>query len=245
MVKYLLLLILLPIGYILNAQALITDRPDQTESTSIVGKGGFQLETGTSIVTEEGISQLNLNNSLFRVGVSDKLEFRLVTDVVVDPRDLHSNGTKTIGLSDLEIGLKYNFFAGSTNISYLGHAILPTGTDFLTQDEYGLSSRLLIDGDFSSTVSYGINLGYDYLGEGLDFLAYTLAFGFAINDEIGCFIEVFGDAELEGDHLSNFDLGFTYLVNDNLQLDISTGAGINNNMNFLSAGLSWRSLKIE
>ena len=43
--------------------------------------------------------------------------------------------------------------------------------------------------------------------------------------------------------ISNFDSGFTYLVKDNLQIDLSFGFGINNKMNFQSIGVSWKSKK--
>jgi hypothetical protein len=40
--------------------------------------------------------------------------------------------------------------------------------------------------------------------------------------------------------MANLDAGITYLVNPNLQLDFSFGTGINHTMNFISAGISWR-----
>ena len=43
--------------------------------------------------------------------------------------------------------------------------------------------------------------------------------------------------------ISNFDSGFTYLVKDNLQIDLSFGLGINNKMNFQAIGVSWKSKK--
>jgi biopolymer transport protein ExbD len=37
----------------------------------------------------------------------------------------------------------------------------------------------------------------------------------------------------------NFDTGFTYLANENLQFDFSFGTGLNHRMNYLSIGFSW------
>ncbi len=46
------------------------------------------------------------------------------------------------------------------------------------------------------------------------------------------------DIEFE-DTILNFDAGFTYLPNPNVQLDFSFGTGINDTMNYLSVGCSW------
>ena len=37
----------------LNAQTIVTDRPDQTESSSTVGKGNLQIESGILVGFEE------------------------------------------------------------------------------------------------------------------------------------------------------------------------------------------------
>ncbi|MFQ5791752.1 MAG: transporter, partial [Acidobacteriota bacterium] len=56
-------------------------------------------------------------------------------------------------------------------------------------------------------------------------LIYTLSFGFALTERVGAFAESFGSVALDeagaSEHL--MDGGFTFLVLDNLQLDVSGG----------------------
>ena len=75
------------------------------------------------------------------------------------------------------------------------------------------------------------------------FLKYSIAFGTGLSEKIGFFIETYGEIEKTETPISNFDSGFTYLVKDNLQIDVSFGLGINNQMNFQSIGVSWKSKK--
>ena len=52
------------------------------------------------------------------------------------------------------------------------------------------------------------------------------------------FIEIFGENG-SNQTQSNWDLGLTYLIKDNLQADISYGKGINNQLSYLSVGAAW------
>ena len=66
---------------------------------------------------------------------------------------------------------------------------------------------------------------------------YTLSIAKSIN-KWSFYVEIFGE---EGNNLSqsNFDSGITYLIKNNLQLDLSFGEGLNNSLSYFSVGLSW------
>ena len=53
----------------------------------------------------------------------------------------------------------------------------------------------------------------------------------------GVFFEIFGD-EFKDNSNINFDSGITYLLDNKKQLDLSIGKGINNDMFFISGGIS-------
>ena len=55
-----------------------------------------------------------------------------------------------------------------------------------------------------------------------------------IKPEVG-----FGEISNLKEFVLNFDTGFTYLANENLQFDFSFGTGLNHRMNYLSIGFSW------
>ena len=62
-------------------------------------------------------------------------------------------------------------------------------------------------------------------------------------DRLGGFVEYFGGVKTRGeDDEHSVDGGFTWLVNDDLQLDLSAGVGLNHAAPdfFVSAGFAWR-----
>ena len=80
--------------------------------------------------------------------------------------------------------------------------------------------------------------------ESLSFFTYTVALGMDVSNRWGAFVEVFGDlpVEVPGGAANSVDGGFTFLVRDNLQLDLSAGAGLTDGVpdRFLGLGLSVR-----
>jgi hypothetical protein len=68
-----------------------------------------------------------------------------------------------------------------------------------------------------------------------------LAYGYAITDAFGFYLELYGELPEDSGPNHLWDAGITYLVNDNLQLDATIGSGIRSDQEILlSAGLSYR-----
>jgi hypothetical protein len=65
-----------------------------------------------------------------------------------------------------------------------------------------------------------------------------------MTDKLGCFVEFFGDIPTgsNGGSANSFDGGFTYLIADNLQLDVFSGVGLSGDADdwFIGAGFSIR-----
>ncbi|MGD9995159.1 MAG: hypothetical protein AB7S69_17805 [Salinivirgaceae bacterium] len=63
----------------LNAQSIVTDRPDQTESSVIVPQKSFQIESGVLFENYESNSfkRAVLPTALVRYGVNQYFELRL------------------------------------------------------------------------------------------------------------------------------------------------------------------------
>ena len=221
---------------------IITDRPDQTESSSVVPNGSLQIESGF-LVGFEGEQdnysrQWLLPTTLFRYGVSDAFELRFLSQFETQK----SGSTKSEGISDLEIGTKIQLLQDenkNTEIAFLSHLILPTGSSELSSDKYGTINKLSISHSLSEKVGLGYNIGYNYFGIDKGDLTYSIAIGIGVNDKVGVYIEPYGDIVNFEDFILNFDAGFTYLPHENLQFDFSFGTGINQNMNYISLGASW------
>ena len=224
----------------INAQ-LVTDRPDQTESSSTVGKGNLQVESGFLIGFEGddqfSMRQILLPTNLFRYGVSKVIEVRFLSQF----ESLKLENHLTQGISDIEIGAKMQILnsGNNTEIAFLSHLIVPTGTKELTSDKFGTVNKLSVSHQLSENIGLGYNLGYNYFGSTNGDLTYSLVLGIGVNDKVGIYIEPFGEVKNFENFIINFDSGFTYLASENLQLDFSFGTGINNTMNYISLGCSW------
>lgn len=240
------LLFIFVIGFGNMHAQIVTDRPDQTESSLSVPKGSLQLESGVLINYEStGNSttrQFLLPTNLFRYGVSKRVELRLLNQF----ESIKSDHNYYQGISDLEVGTKIQLFGSdnsNTDIAFLSHYMFPTGTMSISSNTYGTINKLCISHDITDELSVGYNVGYNYFGHDVGDLTYSLSFAVSINDHVGIYAEPYGEIVNMNTHISNFDGGFTYLVQDNLQLDFSFGTGLNQRMNYISIGCSWLMLK--
>ena len=224
-----------------NAQ-IITDRPDQTESSSTVPHGALQLESGILVGSEGNgnfsTQQFLLPTNLFRYGINNTFELRILSQF----ERIQIGNQSVQGISDLEVGTKIQFLKNAdTNaeIALLSHLVLPSGSKELTGDEYGTINKLCISHTLSENVGLGYNVGYNYFGSGNGDATYSIALAIGVNDKVGVYIEPYGELANFDEHVSNIDAGFTYLANNNLQYDFSFGTGISHRMNYISIGFSW------
>ncbi len=226
------------------SQEIITDRPDQTESSSTVPKHSLQIESGIQLTTRSSLinteKQLLLPTSLFRVGLTKGIELRVLNQL-----ELYKERKDTlsiIGISDLEIGTKIQLFQKKgawVEIAFLSHLILPVGTFGLSNKNYGTINKLSISHELNKKSSIGYNIGYDYFGENNGDFTYSLTYGFNITEKTSIYIEPFGRINNFSQNQTNFDFGFCYLLKKNIQYDFSFGIGVTQRMNYISTGLSW------
>ena len=233
--KYILILALSLAISELRAQSIITDRPDQTESAISLDRGQYQIESGTVWDSDNGRTTWTPITNLFRIGLFDGVEFRLVSGM-----ETSKLGTeRRTHVTNLEVGAKVQILEkGPVPIAIMGHMELPTGTQ--GSDYVGLFVSLLWSHDITDFIGVGYNFGYQYDTEGYEHLRYTLAVGFSLTEKLGFFMEGFGAYEEFEDWVFNYDNGFTYLIRNNLQADFSFGFDISEKTNFYSAGISWR-----
>ena len=210
---------------------LTSDRPDQTESSLVLSKGHVQIETGISIEDSES----NIN-TLFRIGIIDGIEMRLNSNYLIN--DDISNLKKS-SFSDFEIGAKFKIVDEDNNrikIGFLTHLSVPTAPEIFSYNEYGLLSRLLVSHDIKNDSQIAYNIGYNKYNNYDGQFIYTLVYGKSLGS-FGVFFEIFGEESSNNSNL-NFDSGITYLVDNDKQLDLSIGRGLNSDMFYISAGFS-------
>ena len=234
-----------------DAPEFITDRPDQTESSAVVPRGYFQIETGVTYSDEGSASRtLEYPGTLIRIGLAKRLELRLGTQGFVSEFE----GNETTGYGDSEIGTKLYLWQESgwrPEAALLASVSIPTGNSAFSTRHVDPSFRFLFSHSLTETVSLAYNIGAAWetvaTSSGsatLSDLEYTLAAGFALTDRIGAFAELFGATPLSsgGGTAVSVDCGITYLLRPNVQFDIALGAGITDDAPdwFLTAGVSFR-----
>jgi hypothetical protein len=226
---------------------LVTDRPDQTESTAIVPVGRVQIELGASLAGDEigddqneiEIDARQLGATLVRTGLSRRFELRLGWEGWLDEEvDSVSERESEDGAGDAVIGAKVKLREGnglSPAIAVLVHSSVPIGDAAFTTDRFDSSFRLAVSHDLEGGIGLGYNVGVETEssdeGRGHSTLAtaiYTLSAGIPAGERLGFFIEAFGEIGLsaDGPPAHSLDTGVTYLLRPNLQLDAAAGVGV-------------------
>ena len=229
--KLSLTLIILSISISSIHSQITTDRPDQTESSLVLSLGHVQIETGIAI--EDSRSNIN---TLFRIGIIDGIEMRLNSNYLINN---NVSILKKSSFSDFEIGAKFRIldkYNNKTKIGFLTHLSIPSAPEIFSYNEYGILSRILISHDLKNDSQIGYNVGYNKYNKYDGDFIYTIAYGKNLGS-FGVFFELFGNESSNSSNL-NFDSGITYLIDDDKQLDLSIGRGLNSDMFYISAGFS-------
>jgi len=254
-----LFLLLVCVHSVCFADELVTDRPDQTESSSTVSPGYIQLEMGwTHSVEDDPIytKEDSFPETLVRVGLFERLELRfgydgfLRQDTSTRPKRTHIDGS-----GDALAGLKWSFWEEQDwrpEAALLAHTTLPVGRDNISSERFDPDYRLAFSHTLSERIGFSYNVGQawstepDSRGERdtLSVFVYTAALGIALTEKCAGFVEVFGDIPLSatGGPANSMDGGITYLLKENLQLDVLAGLGLSKAAAdwFLGAGFSLR-----
>lgn len=224
------------ISFSQNSETIISSRPGQAFVPDVLGKGFYQLQSGFNYSKSEtgdpGIanSKILQYNNLLRYGLSRKIDFRASITLSRETLNVDNFPEATgFGINDIELGIRYNFLDGNKAPDKLavqadfGLPIRPGdfSSELLSYDFLVIYSRPLF-GPFSLTANVGLQT-FD-IGVG-PIAKYVLNVGFPISDELSAFVEIYGNYERRTiDELNVlFDGGFAFLVNNDLQLDLSFG----------------------
>ena len=231
----------------LCAEPLVTDRPDATESSSVIAPGFAQFEVGmTAVEDTEGASAFEYGGSLLRLGLVEDWELRVGWGGYLESDALS-------GASDAMLGCKYYLRPEGDSwlepeAAILLHTSVPVGDRGLSSD--ALDPDFLLS--FSHTLSERFSLGYN-LGamletseqaDGSDTTLcsglYSVALGYGATEQLGLFIEVFGALGLSAEESpASLDGGITWLLSEDAQLDVFAGVGLNDDADDWFVGLGY------
>jgi len=238
-----------------GAEPISTDRPGQSNSPSVVAPGTVQLEGGFTYERETDGGDPNTNTltvpgALLRVGLLSFLEARVLADgFVYEERNRDNNRSSG---SDLTLASRARLFGqkGIRPATALDFNLsLPTGGDAVTSDGVDPSGTIIFGWDLNERFTALANLGLASTSLGKDDsrrafqVAPTFSLIASIAERAGVFVEyyaTFSDEGIADEHA--MDGGFTWLVSDDLQLDLSAGAGLNHAAPdfYVSVGAAWR-----
>ncbi|MDF1882446.1 transporter [Sulfurimonas sp. SAG-AH-194-C21] len=222
-----------------NNTAIIADRPGFSTGTYTVQPGSLNVEMGYNY--SKDVQTIPL--MVLRTGITSDFEL----DIMYDGWDIkHSDGEQYSITSDIVIGGKYRIYESSLyNITFMGLTTLPIGSEN-TFKVQSISPFLAILWDYTlseQTSLFGTLQSTSYMQDTQRIYDAQLALGasFSHTDKFGSFIEIYTiiPSEKQIGTESVFDGGFTYMLNDDVQLDINMGLGLNAiSQNFIGAGVA-------
>ncbi len=217
--------------------------------------GTLQIESGFVFESEKEkdttINNWGLGTTLLRYGVWDNFELRLGSYYQISEAKYPvSSGDTTMkddGLGPIIAGFKVyviNEKGIRPEISILADITLRhVGSPDLRPTFSYPTAKIAVSHTLAEWASLGYNVGFAFDGEKADgFFVYSVVMGFGLTEKLGMFIEGFGHFDHGNYPNHSLDGGFTYLLRNNLQLDISGGHGLSSKVNsyYVSAGFSWR-----
>jgi hypothetical protein len=212
-----------------EAKPLVTDRPDVAESAVVVGPGRFQIEAGAAFMEQSGEPGSLTTPTLLRFGLSKRWEFRLESDIVT----FLSPGEG--GFSDVSVGTKVNLVEGeSSALGILVNVNVPSGFRRI-RGTVDPAVKILWDQDLGEGWGLGFNAGAvlteDHTNTRFIQPVFALAVGKELTKSFRVYGEVFGEGppEVGSSYQLGADTGLTYLVNNDLQVDLSVATGLSPN----------------
>lgn len=218
-------------------EPLVTDRPDFTESTDTVPRGHFQLEGGYTLARVEDDESQSLGELLLRVGLGERWEARIGAG---SHSWIDSPAGDLSGFEDPSLGIKIRLSPetdllppGRPAMALILATSVPVGDDELTDDEWVPEAKLGFSWDLTERLALASNLNWAYPVDGDDRfhqLSASVSGGWSFTDRIGGFLEYFGFSEEveDGPSTHYLNTGVTYLISNDLQLDVRVGHGLGN-----------------
>lgn len=240
-----------------------TDRPDKTESAYTVDAGHFQVEMdvlsysydrdnglpGDTRVESVAIAPMNL-----KVGLCNRADLQMVIEPYASVRT-HVRATGQVetqrGFGDITLRLKASMWGndgGRTALALMPFVKLPTNQDDLGNNsvEGGLIAPFAMDlgAGWGMAMMTEVDVARgDRGGHNPEFIN-SITFGRNIVGDLDGYVEFFSSVSTEEDSewVGTFDMGLTYGLTDDIQLDAGVNIGVTRSADdwnpFL--GLSWR-----
>lgn len=235
---------LLCIATTATADPISAERPGFSTAPGTLAPGRYQVEAGFEYQEHDRGSDSTLFSApflLLRAGLTDRTEVQVGWMGYSELRFDH--GPDQDGTSDMSVLLKYRLTdeGAATAVGVFGSLSLPVGSDAFSSDNvdptFGLAWTT-DNGLFGTFVLASPTADDERSTE----FSGSLGAGLSHGDRLGSFIEYFGTISDSAGPTHQLNGGFTYLPDQNLQIDLYVGAGLNHRAPdlFTGAGVAWR-----
>ncbi len=233
-------------------EPLVTDRPDFTESSSTVGSGVLQLESGVTFLDFRGGTRVTtVGEILARWGVTKNLELRFQVPTYSWESGAGADGSGFLGSG---IGFKYELLKGhgtgfidGMDASLIASTTIPTGTSDFASSKWQPSAVFAASWALGPNLGIGANLGVSRPADEENrytTLWASVAVGVGLSETTSLFLELYGfnREEDRGPNTATFQTGLVYLFSSDLQADVRVARRLTDRgVDFLAgAGISWR-----
>lgn len=229
-------------------EIILTGRPGQAIGAFTVGKNILQFQQGLDYFsTEDSDFSANgfVSNNIIRFGVLETLEISALIDFKYEHRELETSSISLSGLSNLHLGFRVHINDQVGWVPTTGFQMrlkIPKISNDFGSDQLATVMVFVANWKLPKSMGLGTNWILSYNGnDHYPTGKYVLNFNFPIHSNFSGFIENYGEVRNKI-FQTRYDGGFAYLINNNVQLDLSAGYGYNQNIKdyFVSAGISWR-----
>lgn len=249
--KYMALLVLLLATNAMKAQyaeSIRTGRPGQAIGPYVLGANVYQLQTGIDHYFRDyegnaASSYTMVQNSVIRIGFSEKFELNGLVDWQMASTKTNGDLKKEAGLSSTQFGLRFNVLerkGARPGIGVQYRLLLPAESKIYRRAHLGSAIKLATNSKLFGKINVVTNWAAVWTGnKPAPNYNYIFNVSFDITPKLGGFVEMYGELD---EWTTNYDGGLSYLLNDNLMLDVYGGWQGQEGYNefFFSTGISWR-----
>jgi len=240
---------------------LCTDRPGFSDAVCVIPRGQIQLETGYSFTYDKENETRTKNHLIgeysLRTGLLENFELRLKW-AGFSMTESHFEGGSSFsgrnimqtdhddGATDMSIGFKTQLLKQDgliPNLSIIPAISIPTGTNSKSTGDVDPEVRLAWNYSLSEKLTvYGVGLA-TWLTDGGEHRFFqsgaSLAAFYQFTPKVGGFVEYYGlyPSTRDGDCQHNIDFGPVFLINENFQIDVRAGFGLNEEAPDFQAGI--------
>ncbi len=237
-----------------------TDRPDKTESPHTVDAGHFQMESDLVSysynhdsgvrVDDWAVAPMNL-----KVGLCNRVDLQAIVETYrhIRTRDnLTGIPIRQNGFGDVTTRLKINLWGndeGSTALAVMPFLKFPTNQDQIGNDHVEGGVIIPFAVDLPAGFSLGLMTEFDFnrngdgAGSHVEFIN-SVTLSHDIIGKLGGYVEIFTavSSERDADWVGTLDVGLTYGLTANIQLDAGVNFGLTDSADDLNpfVGLSYR-----